>query len=91
VANANLLALEKKTKSRIFNIGTGKETSVNEIFSLIKKASGTKTEAEHVDAVPGEVDKIRLDCSLAKKELGWQPMVQIEEGIKRTFEWFRNK
>lgn len=91
VAMSNLLALEKKTKSRIFNIGTGKETSVNEIYTLIKKASGTKIDAEHVDPVPGEVERIKLDCSLAKKELGWQPEVQIEEGIKRTFEWSRKK
>ncbi len=88
VAKANLLALEKSTKSRIFNIGTGKETSVNQIYSMLKKASGTDIEAVSTPAVAGEVSRISLECSRAEKELGWKPEVSIEEGIRKTSEWF---
>lgn len=91
VARANLLALERKTKSKIFNIGTGKETSVNEIYSLIKSATKTKIEAVHTDPVPGEVRRVALDCSLAAKELGWKPEVDLAAGIKKTVEWFNKK
>ncbi|MFC1753815.1 NAD-dependent epimerase/dehydratase family protein, partial [Thermoproteota archaeon] len=91
VARANLLALEKETKSTIFNIGTGKETSVNELYALIKKATETEIIAEHTDPIPGEVQKISLDCSLVEKDLGWIPKVDIESGINQTVEWFNRK
>lgn len=91
VAKANLLALEKNTKSRIFNIGFGKETSVNDIFAEIKKAAKTKLKAKHGPAIPGEVYRIYLDHGLAGKELGWKPEVVLSEGIRKTVEWFRLK
>ena len=91
VAKANLLALEKNTekmKSRIFNIGFGRETSVNEIYNEIKKATKANIDAKHGPAIPGEVYKIYLDCSLAKKELGWNAEIDIREGILKATEWF---
>ncbi|PIN86338.1 UDP-glucose 4-epimerase [Candidatus Woesearchaeota archaeon CG10_big_fil_rev_8_21_14_0_10_44_13] len=90
VARANLLALEKSTKSRIFNIGFGKETSVNQIYSEIKKATKSGIDARHGQAIPGEVYRIYLYAGLAKKELGWKPGVVLSEGIKKTAEWFNS-
>ena len=91
VARANLLALEKDTKSRIFNIGTGKETSVNNLYVLIKNATGTDMDAVNTAPIPGEIQRIKLDCSLAKAELGWMPEISVGEGIRRTVEWFSQK
>ncbi|MCX8147366.1 MAG: SDR family oxidoreductase [Candidatus Woesearchaeota archaeon] len=94
VAYSNLIALEKDTKNakhRIFNIGTGKETSVNEIFRLIKEETGTKINARHIEAVPGEVKRVCLDISLAKKELNWIPKTDLREGIRKTVGWFNRK
>ncbi|MBU0536739.1 MAG: hypothetical protein KKE20_07260, partial [Nanoarchaeota archaeon] len=74
-----------------FNIGTGRETSVNQLFNLIKSstgAEGAEIEAVHTAAVPGEVRKISLNCDLARKQLGWEPEISIEDGIKKTVEWF---
>lgn len=91
VARANLLALERSTKSRIFNIGCSVETSVNEIYAEIKKAAGKDIEAKHGPAIPGEVFRISLNCKLAEKELGWKPAVSLKEGIARTAAWFDSK
>ncbi|MFC1729973.1 SDR family oxidoreductase [candidate division KSB1 bacterium] len=91
VARANLLALEKNPENKVFNIGFGKETSVNEIYSEIEEATGSDIKAKHGPAIPGEVYKIYLECNLAKQELKWEPMVGIEEGIGRTTEWFSAK
>ena len=88
VVQANLLALAADTPSRIFNIGTGKETDVNTIFSLIKKAAGTALSATHGPKIPGEVSKIALDASRAAKELGWIPKTSLSEGINKTVTWF---
>lgn len=91
VAKANLLALEKKTKNRILNIGFGKETSVNDIFAEIKKATRTRIDAKHGPPIQGEVYRIYLKCSLSESELGWKPEIGLSEGIRKTVEWFRAK
>jgi len=95
IVAANLLALEKETGSRIFNIATGKETDVNLLFSMIAERMKTivkkKIEMAHRDAVPGEVKRSCLDCSLAKKELGWSPEVRLEDGIERTIQYFAGR
>lgn len=88
VAQANLLALEKTTKSKNFNIGTEKETSVNELFKKIKNIL-RKGEAAHAAPVSGEVRRIYLNCSLAKKELGWQAKTDLDTGLKETINWFK--
>ncbi|MFH1072285.1 MAG: NAD-dependent epimerase/dehydratase family protein [Nanoarchaeota archaeon] len=92
VVRANMLALEKTTDSRIFNIATGKETDVNELFNMIaeKMKAIVKEEIDmaHRPAVPGEVKRSCLDSSLAKKELGWSPKVDLEEGIEKTITYF---
>lgn len=91
VAKANLMALEKNTKEKIFNIGTGKETSVNELFNAIKKLLGKDAKAGHGAAISGEVHRIYLDARLAEKELGWKAEHDLEKGLKETVEWFKGK
>ena len=89
VSKANLLALEKKVSEREINISAMKETSINEIFRLISAAASSGIKPRHAQEMIGEVRKIALDNSLAKKELGWSPEMDIKKGIKETFEWFR--
>lgn len=95
VAMANLLALEKKTKSRIFNISLGEEISINELYNLIKDeavtTSGRDTKPIHGPEVKGEVKFIYVDNSLAKKELGWYPETGLKQGIKKTLDWVKGK
>ena len=91
VAAANLLALENKTKNTEYNIGTGKETAVNELYDQIKKILPAKKEAVHVDAVPGEVRRIYLDISRAQKELNWKPKTNLAAGLKETAEHLKKQ
>ena len=85
VAKANLIALEKEG---YFNIGTGEEISVNNLFEGIKKVVG-KGEKENRDEIKGEVFRISLDVSKAERELGWKAEVKIEDGLRRTVEYFK--
>jgi len=87
IAQANLSALEKKTKSKIFNIGTGQETSINDLYYSIRKALDDKNKPKHREEIPGEVKATYLDISRASKELGWQPKFDLDEGIKETVKW----
>lgn len=83
VVAANLKALVY-AGSGIYNIGTGVETTVNQLATMIQHACGKKLEIEHLSARLGEELRSCLDNSLAKTELGWQPQFSLLEGLKAT-------
>ena len=87
VVEANILALEKKAEG-IFNVGTGKETSVNELFKKMIKISGKEIQAKHGPAKQGEQKRSLLDSRKIKKVLGWESKVGLEEGLRRTMNWY---
>lgn len=87
VASANLSALEKKTRDRVFNIGTGKPTSVNEIIRGLELAVGAKAVVEHAPPIKGEVRYIHLNIERARQQLGFRPSVSLEGGLRKTVEW----
>ncbi len=87
-ARANLLGITcMDGKSGIFNIGSGKPTTVNQLFDALKTATGYRREAAHAPAIVGETRKIYLDASKARNELGWDVTVSLEEGLARTVEY----
>ncbi len=88
VIEANILAMKNGVHGA-FNIGTAKEVSVNRVDALIRAALGGRIRPAHGPANPGEERRAALDCTAAKKGLGWRPRVGLEEGIKRTVAWFR--
>jgi UDP-glucose 4-epimerase len=87
VVAANMAALKKV--SGIFHIGTGRETSVNALYKTLKRLTGYRGVETHAPAAPGEVRRSALDARLAKRELGWQPTVSLEEGLARTVAWLK--
>ena len=72
-----------------YNIGTGVETSVNELIYELKKSSGVDFEVEYGEERPGEVQSISLEVSHAEKILGWKPRVNLADGIQNTWDWFK--
>ena len=94
VANANILAATTKNKlafGEAFNIGNGKNVSVNEVAERIIKLSGKKIKAVYGPGVIEPKDTL-ADFSKAYKVLGWKPGVEFEEGLKRTYDFMiRNK
>jgi len=91
IARANLLALTTETKSRAFNIGSGKASSVIDIYEGVKKALKSNVPVAFGPKRLGEVRDIYLDIRLAKEELNWEPKVSLEEGLKKTAEWQKNQ
>jgi UDP-glucose 4-epimerase len=83
VARATLAAAGKKG---VFNVGTGIETSVAELYRLCRRVAGSELEAEHAEARLGELQRSVLDVSRAERELGWRPEVGLEDGLRRTWE-----
>lgn len=91
VAKANILALQNRTERKEFNIGTGVETSVNQLYSKLKTILSSNIEAAHGDPIPGEVKRIYLDIQEAEKQLGWRPQISLEAGLRETAEYFKKK
>ena len=88
-AAANVLALNKGSKGT-FNIGSGVGTTVNQIFTFLKKITNYQKEPIYAPPRLGETFKIFLDATKAKKHLGWSQTIDLEEGLKRTVDFIRN-
>ncbi len=67
-----------------FNVGTGEETSVNDLFEACRDVVGAGADAEHAAPRSGDVLRSVLDVSLAERELGWKPRTPLAEGLRLT-------
>lgn len=88
VARANVLALSAPTGGLV-NVGTGVESDVNRVFQLLNESLGAGREESHGPPMPGEQRTSCLDVSATREALGWTPRVALDEGIRRTADWFR--
>jgi UDP-glucose 4-epimerase len=70
----------------VFNVGTGQETSVVDLYELCRRVAGSELEAEPAPARLGELQRSVLDVSLAEQELGWRAETPLQEGLRRTWE-----
>lgn len=73
---------------RYFNVGTGTETTVVDLYWMIAAAAGVDTEPMFAPARPGEQERSCLDASAATKALGWEPWTPLDQGIQTTVDWF---
>ena len=90
IVRANLLALESTATGPI-NIGTRVETDVNRLAEILLRVSGSRSEVRHGPAKQGEQRRSVVDHRRATEVLGWRPEVSLEEGLRRTVEWFRGR
>jgi UDP-glucose 4-epimerase len=91
VAAANLKALERPETSGPFNIGTGVETSVNDLHERLVRAAHLDAAPVHAPARPGELRRSCLDPTRAARDLGWRPVVSLDAGLAQTYEFFRKE
>lgn len=89
-ARANLLALEQE-RNGIFNLGWGYGTNINQIFDTLSEITHYELPRVHRAAIKGETSRIYLSAEKAKRELGWKPLVSLEEGLEKTVDYFRQK
>lgn len=88
VVDALVRAADKGT-GLVINVGTGVETSVNELYDAIASAVGVSEPATYAAARPGELERSALDPGRAEIHLGWKPFTTLEDGIGTTLAWFR--
>jgi UDP-glucose 4-epimerase len=90
VVKANIINLNNNS-SDIYNVGTGIEISVNEIFSKLNKISGGIAEEKHGPAAKGEQLRSVITSDKLYKKFDWKPSVKIDDGLKKTFNYFESK
>ncbi|HUK95708.1 MAG TPA: NAD-dependent epimerase/dehydratase family protein [Gaiellaceae bacterium] len=83
VAQATLAAVGREG---VFNVGTGQETSVVELYELCRRVAGSELQPEFAAARLGELQRSVLDVSRAERELGWRPQTSLEGGLRLTWE-----
>lgn len=91
VVQANLLACEAQNcAGRTFNVGTGERHTLKEILPLLEKISGKKTAAKYEPPRSGDILHSQADITETRKSLGYDPKISFEEGLRRTWEWYRS-
>ncbi len=80
---------ERYSKPLIFNVGTGKETSVNELFRLIAAQLGATADPIYGEPKQGEVRRSVLASHKIKEVIGFEPQYSLDEGLKKTIKWFQ--
>ena len=90
VVQANVLALGQGGDG-VYNIGTGRGTTVSQIFDALAGATDYGGSPEHAAERPGDVHRIYLDVGRAERELGWRASVSFGEGIRRTVDAMRER
>jgi len=88
VVRANLAAIEAGDGGT-YNIGTGVQTSDQQVFNEVAKAAGYEGKPTYADERKGEIRHIALDSEKAERELGWRPQVQFPHGILQTVAYVR--
>ena len=92
VVNANILAAEVHIEGApVINIAYGERTTLNQIIRLLNELTGQNLSAEYGPERAGDVRHSHADVALAGKLLGYEPMVNVREGLKRTLEWYRKQ
>lgn len=86
----DLAIKNQKEKYKLYNCGYGKAISIKNLVNEIVKASGKNLKIEHDLSQPTIKTSLYLDNSIAEKELGWKPIMSLEDGIKHTIKWWRD-
>ena len=91
VADAVARGVTSADATGVVNIGTGAETTVNELHRRLARLAGVSRAAEHAPAKPGEQRRSVLDATRAKTLLGWSARTTLDEGLTQTVQWFRKE
>jgi UDP-glucose 4-epimerase len=85
------LTKELNNKYNLFQLGTGQETTINSLFNILQNYFSKKVDLHYVSARKGEIIRNYSKIDKARQLLGYEPNIKLEEGIKKTVEWFIKK
>jgi UDP-N-acetylglucosamine/UDP-N-acetyl-alpha-D-glucosaminouronate 4-epimerase len=90
VVAANVLAMDATgVAGEVFNVAYGRQTTLNQLLAELRELLDTDVEAQYVASRPGDVPNSLADCSRAREALGYEPSIDLREGLKRTIDHYR--
>ena len=90
VVEANLAVMGQETQGT-YNVGTGEETSINDLLRILITHTKSTCKEVHGPAKNGEQVRSVIDSSKLRQELSWEPRTELREGLKRTVDYFRER
>ncbi|HMU54756.1 MAG TPA: GDP-mannose 4,6-dehydratase [Nitrospira sp.] len=90
VVEANLAVMGQETAGT-YNVGTGVETSINDLFRILVQHTGSTCKELHGPAKKGEQARSVIDAAKLRHELSWEPKMSLSDGLKRTVDYFRQR
>jgi UDP-glucose 4-epimerase len=88
---AALLAVGEGSQRRVYNVGTGEDTSIRRLLEAVKELAAHELPVKQCDPWPNDIRRIRADVSRLEEEFGFRARVGVEEGLRRTVDWFRSR
>jgi UDP-glucose 4-epimerase len=89
LARAHVLAMAPQAANQTYNIEGRRQITILEVAEGIKEILGDQVTIEFVPARPGDFPGKEINYEKARRELGWEPLVDFKEGLRRTVDWFR--
>ena len=87
---ANLAACERESAvGGVYNVACGDRFTLNQLLKLLREIIGTSVTAIHTESRPGDINHSQADIEAAKRDLGYRPQINFEDGLHRTVEWYR--
>jgi UDP-glucose 4-epimerase len=90
VVEANLAMMGQESQGT-YNVGTGVETSINDLFRILVQHTGSACKEIHGPAKKGEQARSVIDNTKLRHEMSWEPKADLSEGLKKTVEYFRSR
>jgi UDP-glucose 4-epimerase len=90
LAEGNVLALKSIAKNKIYNIDGREKVTIKQIAETVQKLIGD-VKIESIPVRPGDFSGKQISSELAREELGWEPKVSFEEGVRRYIEWYKQE
>lgn len=92
--SANILSLfatDKAVVNQVYNIACGQQTSLAELFETLRKVAGSDLQPVYGPERKGDVKHSLADISRARRMLGYEPSISVEQGLRITFEWYKTQ
>mgnify|MGYP001188310019 CR=1 FL=1 len=84
-----VITKDKGLAGEVFNIGTKKQTSIRDLAKMIKRLAGSSSEIQFEEGRCADLMSLEADYTLINEKTGWEPKFSLEEGLKRTIEWYK--
>jgi len=91
MADAHVLAMKDEAANQTYNLEGRRQVTILEVAEVMKKLLGDQVQIEFVPERPGDFAGKPVSAEKARRELGWRPTIEFEDGLQRTIDWFRAK